>query len=444
MGEGGPGQAAAGVVRQRAGGAQLVEHDRRSRPGRRPRPRGRGSWPRPAPWSGRPRRSARSRDRTRTDRGCTPPGRWARSPGPRGRPGASGLERSARMPPWIVGCRVFTRPPSISGAPVTVGHLGDGRCRPRPARPAVLPLATSSQPSSDQPRGQVDQAGLVVDRQQRPHRRALLRRPTPARPITSADGGRVQAPLHLFDALVQGGDGVAGQDRHLLLGQDRARRRSRAWRGARCSRSPSPRPPGRPRTACHPGKAGSRAGWVFRIRPGKASKSGRARTVPKPAMATRSTSWRVEDLDDAPREGVSGRSRRRSRRSPGGRRARRRRRPSAAISRPRHGRSATTTSDGHVLGRAWPRGWSPYPTRAPPTRTPVTLPAAPSPAPPCSRRGSFTISTMRSPASVGFSATWRPAAASAAILAWAVPWEPEMMAPAWPILRPGGAVTPAM
>ena len=28
--------------------------------------------------------------------------------------------------------------------------------------------------------------------------------------------------------------------------------------------------------------------------------------------------------------------------------------------------------------------------------------------------------------------------------AWAVPEEPEMMAPAWPILRPGGAVTPAM
>ena len=37
-----------------------------------------------------------------------------------------------------------------------------------------------------------------------------------------------------------------------------------------------------------------------------------------------------------------------------------------------------------------------------------------------------------------------PAAASASILACAVPLDPEMMAPAWPILRPGGAVTPAM
>ena len=34
--------------------------------------------------------------------------------------------------------------------------------------------------------------------------------------------------------------------------------------------------------------------------------------------------------------------------------------------------------------------------------------------------------------------------ASASILAWAVPLEPEMMAPAWPIFLPGGAVTPAM
>lgn len=56
----------------------------------------------------------------------------------------------------------------------------------------------------------------------------------------------------------------------------------------------------------------------------------------------------------------------------------------------------------------------------------------------------FTTSTILSPASVGFWATVAPTAASASIFACAVPWEPEMMAPAWPILRPGGAVTPAM
>ena len=62
-----------------------------------------------------------------------------------------------------------------------------------------------------------------------------------------------------------------------------------------------------------------------------------------------------------------------------------------------------------------------------------------------SAQSSFrTTSTMASPASVGFSATVAPAAPSASILAWAVPFEPEMIAPAWPILRPGGAVTPAM
>ena len=28
-------------------------------------------------------------------------------------------DRSARMPAWMAGCNVFTRPPSISGTPVT-------------------------------------------------------------------------------------------------------------------------------------------------------------------------------------------------------------------------------------------------------------------------------------------------------------------------------------
>ncbi len=47
------------------------------------------------------------------------------------------------------------------------------------------------------------------------------------------------------------------------------------------------------------------------------------------------------------------------------------------------------------------------------------------------RQSSFrTTSTMASPASVGLRATVTPAADSASILAWAVPFEPEMMAPA--------------
>ena len=41
---------------------------------------------------------------------------------------------------------------------------------------------------------------------------------------------------------------------------------------------------------------------MFRIRPGKASKIGRANTVPKPAMATRSTSMLGEHLGHPARE----------------------------------------------------------------------------------------------------------------------------------------------
>ena len=40
--------------------------------------------------------------------------------------------------------------------------------------------------------------------------------------------------------------------------------------------------------------------------------------------------------------------------------------------------------------------------------------------------------------------TGTPAADSAAILSFAVPCPPAMIAPAWPIRRPGGAVWPAM
>ncbi len=48
------------------------------------------------------------------------------------------------------------------------------------------------------------------------------------------------------------------------------------------------------------------------------------------------------------------------------------------------------------------------------------------------------------PSKWGPGATWTPAAWSAAILSFAVPFPPEMIAPAWPIRLPGGAVAPAM
>ena len=48
------------------------------------------------------------------------------------------------------------------------------------------------------------------------------------------------------------------------------------------------------------------------------------------------------------------------------------------------------------------------------------------------------------PRSAGLLTTVTPAASSAAIFSAAVPLPPEMIAPAWPIRRPGGAVCPAM
>ena len=55
-----------------------------------------------------------------------------------------------------------------------------------------------------------------------------------------------------------------------------------------------------------------------------------------------------------------------------------------------------------------------------------------------------TISAIRSPASVGLRPTFTPAARSASILPCAVPLPPLVIAPAWPIFLPSGAVTPAM
>jgi very-short-patch-repair endonuclease len=56
------------------------------------------------------------------------------------------------------------------------------------------------------------------------------------------------------------------------------------------------------------------------------------------------------------------------------------------------------------------------------------------------RRTSAAIAAV----SVGLSPTRTPFASSASFFATAVPEEPEMIAPAWPICLPGGAVKPAM
>src|SRR4028119_2147213 len=57
----------------------------------------------------------------------------------------SGFSRSARMPPWILGCRVFTRPSSISGAPVTSSTWTTGT-RDSSSAFAVPPVEMISNP----------------------------------------------------------------------------------------------------------------------------------------------------------------------------------------------------------------------------------------------------------------------------------------------------------
>src|SRR6185295_10842445 len=64
---------------------------------------------------------------------------------------SSGRSRRARMPPWSFGCRVLTRPSSISGKPVTSETLVTGS--PASARAfAVPPVETSSKPRDTRPR----------------------------------------------------------------------------------------------------------------------------------------------------------------------------------------------------------------------------------------------------------------------------------------------------
>lgn len=53
------------------------------------------------------------------------------------------------------------------------------------------------------------------------------------------------------------------------------------------------------------------------------------------------------------------------------------------------------------------------------------------------------ISRARRAVSDGVLPTLTPAASRASFFAWAVPEEPETMAPAWPMVLPSGAVKPA-
>src|SRR5689334_12727002 len=62
--------------------------------------------------------------------------------------------RRARMPPWMAGCSVLTRPPKISGKPVT--SLTERTSMPAPASSAAVPpVEITSTPSVRSPRASV-------------------------------------------------------------------------------------------------------------------------------------------------------------------------------------------------------------------------------------------------------------------------------------------------
>src|SRR6266581_1976401 len=112
------------------------------------------------------------------------------------------------------GCSVFTRPSSISGAPVTSSTVVTGT--PASASPAaVFPDDTSSKPRSTSPRASSTRPVLSYT-----DSRARF---TSSLPFfeQGAQHLRVEASLDLLDALVKRLGSVAGQDRHGLLGEDR-------------------------------------------------------------------------------------------------------------------------------------------------------------------------------------------------------------------------------
>src|SRR5688572_5146021 len=143
---------------------------------------------------------------------------------------------SARMPPCTFGCRVTTRWPRMAGNPVRSATSVTGT----PASAitlAVPPLEISSHPSSWRAEASsttpvlsyTDSRAFMTSpssswgarpsgRSGRRTRRSLHRSPLE----DLLDGLDVELALDVLDALVQGLDGVVGQDPHRLLGQDRS------------------------------------------------------------------------------------------------------------------------------------------------------------------------------------------------------------------------------
>ncbi len=183
-------------------------------------------------------------------------------------------------------------------------------------------------------------------------------------------------------------------------------------------------------TACQPGKAGSSAGWVFRIRPAVGVVGRLREDGAEPGHDHQVDVMALEDVHHATGEGVALEARPRSHRTPGGRRAPWPRVVGGDLEAPT-GTVGHDDDDGQALGQKRLEN-GPCTRYEHSEAHAVTLPAR--------RRGPTTPSPAREPLHhldhllprlrgvLGHrSADGR---SRAAILACAVPWEPEMMAPA--------------
>ena len=203
------------------------------------------------------------------------------------------LPRSARIPPCTFGCSVTTRWSSISGKPVTLGERAAPVRRP-PRAPRGAARRHELPAELVQPAGELDDARLVPHREQRravvcAHSGVLL--PSSRRSSERPQHLRVQAALDVLDPLVQRVDGVVGEHRHRFLGQDRPvvdLERGQVHgtagdlhaRGQRVvHRVPALERGQQRRMRVHD-----------RVRDTRRGSAGRG-SVPKPAMATRSTSY---------------------------------------------------------------------------------------------------------------------------------------------------------
>ena len=190
--------------------------------------------------------------------------------------GARACRRSARMPPWIRGCSVLTRPPSISGEPVTSETAVTAMPASRSAA-AVPPDETISTPELRQLARELHHAGLVRDRDERAAD-AAGRRSRRALGHHAAGGpprGRAPRPAPRSGGLVDAGAPTSWIRR--VQASTRRRRpgpgppaagrwaRGRPPRRRRCTVAPVTFTPhaSASGTAFAPGNEGSSEGWTF-------------------------------------------------------------------------------------------------------------------------------------------------------------------------------------